>query len=228
MPTDNAISHILGCARQTGFGPNTRHTAINNELYKAASLNMFTTWKELALDSTGDARMDLVLRRTNVPTWIDVTVYSGECTSCPSEKKCIERKRTRYGELAKADGAVFAPFILEANGGWSEDAIRIANYIGKAGPISAKELSKSISVELQTQNAFIMNKQWRQYLCNSQEQALLKPKDRRIQNLEDELQQIRQQADIAHNIHTIVAHEATQHEAHQALVHHVSQILFYE
>ena len=144
-PPSQIISHSLGCAARRGPGPTTRHTHIADAVARAATTNGIICRREYALDEEGKSRMDIVLEMEQ-QVWLDVTVHSQSAATHPTEASAHAGKIKRYGQIATAANAKLTPFILEANGGIGNDALRAIEMIcDEGGPVTKRDLKREVN-----------------------------------------------------------------------------------
>jgi hypothetical protein len=162
------ISHILGCARQTGIGPTTRHTSIVTLIVNAARDAGHTVHRELTVSKImkrnvhgGDRRMDAVITDERRTTFVDV-----HCPSTTSKSYQLgaadKEKQKLYLSAATEAGAILEVFTVDALGGFSTTAEKVCRMITTT-PEELQSLRTRISWAIWTSNGAMFEK-WTRFL----------------------------------------------------------------
>jgi hypothetical protein len=162
------LSHILGCARQKGIGPATRHSAVLTEVISAARNAGLIATRELTLTSAptkradgSDHRMDAVIQDERKLFYVDVTVRSTTAKS-HSEGSAEKAKQKLYLSAAVAAGAELVVFRLDALGGFSKAASSMCKTLTAGSCQTYEDLRTSVSWHLAVQNGMMYAK-WRKF-----------------------------------------------------------------
>jgi hypothetical protein len=159
------LSHILGCARQKGIGPATRHSAVLTEVIAGARTAGLPAIRELALTTANkradgsDLRMDAVIETERKMFYVDVTIRSTTAKSFTEAKAEKDKKKLYHSAAteAKADLVVFA---VDALGGFSKAANSICKIITTGSCQTYDQLRTDIAWRIAMHNG-LMHLKWR-------------------------------------------------------------------
>jgi hypothetical protein len=149
-PIDELLHHSLGCGQGQGCGRlrTRRHDAIAAELGKFINFAGMPVERELLVDArTAEEerpRMDLIAKSPTATIYLDVSIPNPltaerrrRTAAKPLTTATIaeNQKRSKYHHLRKHDTEVI-PFVIEATGGFGEDAVKFLKRIAKKMPAS--------------------------------------------------------------------------------------------
>jgi hypothetical protein len=149
-PIDELLHHGLGCGQAQGGGRLRvrRHDAVAAELGNLIKFARMPVERELLVDprTAGEERprMDLVAKAPTATVYIDVSIpnpLTAERRRRTAAKPLTtatlveNQKRSKYHHLRKQDTEVI-PFVIEATGGFGEDAVKFLKRIAKKMPAS--------------------------------------------------------------------------------------------
>jgi hypothetical protein len=158
------LSHILGCARQKGIGPATRHSAVLTEVIAAARTAGLPVVRELSLNTTPgrradapDLRMDAVIETETKLLYVDVTLPS--TTSKTHREDATEKdKQKKYLSAATTAGAELTVFRVDALGGFSNAANAVCRLLTDNSCLELQELKAVIAWRIAMHNGLIYRK----------------------------------------------------------------------